>query len=456
MNWRKFFGLEKRQTLEQLLISAGVLTVDVSKEQALAIPAVSACVSLICNTIASLPVQLYKDQKKGAKLITDDPRIGFLNDETMDTLDAFQMKYAFVEDYLLEGGGWIYIDRARNTAKGLYFVENQFVNVVSGPEPIKKKYTINIYGQEYKDWEFVKLLRKTKNGSKGKGIIDENNKMLSVAYNSMVYEETLVKTGGNKKGFLKSQTKLGTDSIQELKDAWKKLYQNNTENVIILNSGIDFQEAQQSSVELQMNEQKVTNSNEICKLFLVPPRVLTGEANDDEYNIWIKTCIAPILTAFETALNRDYLLPSERGDFYWAFDLNELQKGDLEKRFKAYSEGIGAGFVQIDEVRYRENLPPLGLKWLKLGLQDVLYFPDSDEIYTPNTNKLAKMGEDNMGQVNQGQTDPNNPNQPNGTEPTNPNQPNPNDPNVKGGGKGENLSNNTGPNQSNSDSKVQS
>ena len=70
-----------------------------------------------------------------------------------------------------------------------------------------------------------------------------------------------------------------------------------------------------------------------------------------------------------------------------------LTKGDIEKRFKAYELGIKNGVLQIDEARYKENLPPLGLKFLKLGLQDVLYFADSEEIYTPNTNKLAKMGE---------------------------------------------------------------
>ena len=137
---------------------------------------------------------------------------------------------------------------------------------------------------------------------------------------------------------------------------------------------------------------------------LVPPRILTGEANEEEYNNWIKICILPILSAFESALNKDLLLPSEKEDHFFAFDTNDLTKADVEKRFKAYELGIKNGVLQIDEARFKENLPPLGLKFLKLGLQDVLYFADSEEIYTPNTNKLAKMGENPTVEPNGGVT----------------------------------------------------
>ena len=55
-----------------------------------------------------------------------------------------------------------------------------------------------------RDFQFLKLLRKTKDGTTGTGILKESNTMLSVAYNQMIYEEVLVTTGGNKKGFFKA------------------------------------------------------------------------------------------------------------------------------------------------------------------------------------------------------------------------------------------------------------
>jgi HK97 family phage portal protein len=394
---------EERASLEEILITSGVLTSSVSKAQALNIPALSACVELISMTVASLPIKLYSETAETTTAEQNDPRIDLLNSDTQDLLNGFELKKAMVEDFLLHGGGYTYINRRGNNTKSLHYVDNIYIGVNKNTDPIFKMAEIQVNGNPYRDWEFVKLLRKTKDGVTGQGILKENNTMLSVAYNQMVYEEVLVKTGGNKKGFLKSSGRLSKEAMDELRASWKKLYGNNDENILVLNNGLDFQEASQTSVEMQLNEHKRSNSDEICKIFLVPPRILTGEAGEEEYNNWIKTCILPILTAFESALNKDLLLPSEQDKRYFAFDTTELTKGSIEERFSAYNTAISSGFMQIDEVRYKENLPPLKLNWIKMGLQDVLYFPESEEIYTPNTNKLAKMGENPTVEPNGGE-----------------------------------------------------
>ncbi|CEG26003.1 phage portal protein [Bacillus sp. B-jedd] len=391
--FRSFQQAEQRQTLEDLLLSAGLITGDITKEQALNIPAVSSCVGIISDTVASLPVILYKAEEGRVTEIERDNRVDLLNDDTKDTMDAFQFKKALVEDYLLAGAGYSFINRERNNVKSLHYVDNRNVAVNMNADPIFKSYDILVHGSMYRDFEFLKITRKSKDGVTGKGIILENNRLLSVAYNTLIFEDFLVKTGGNKKGFLKSQGRLSKEAINELKAAWNNLYKNNTENVVVLNNGLDFQEASNTSVEMQLNENKQTNSSEICKVFVVPPSILDGTANDEVYNNWIKVCILPILIALQTALNKDLLLPSEKGSFYFAFDTKELFKGDMLKRYQAYEIAIKNGFMQWDEVRYIEDLEPYGVDFIKLGLQDVLYNPKTKEIYTPNTNKSTKIDE---------------------------------------------------------------
>ena len=61
------------------------------------------------------------------------------------------------------------------------------------------------------------------------------------------------------------------------------------------------------------------------------------------------------------------------------------------KRFQAYQLAVESNIMQVDEVRYREDLPALGLDFIKLGLQDVLYHPKTKEIYTPNTDKSMRL-----------------------------------------------------------------
>lgn len=403
MNWnpfkRKANTEEIRETLEEILIHGGALVRDVNKDQAMQIPAVSACVDIIGNTIASLPIYLYEENEGNVKLVDDD-RVAILNDETKDTLDGFQFKRAMMEDYLLEGASYSYIKRSRNNVRSLHYVEHTHIQINKNTDPINKSFEIMVDGSPYREFEFIKMTRKSKDGVTGQGIIKDNNKMFSVAYNTMIFEETMVKTGGNKKGFLKSETRLSEQAIEGLKAAWKNLYQNNTESVVVLNNGMDFKEASNTSVEMQLADHKTTNAEEICKIFLVPPRILTGEASDEEYNNWIKICILPILSAFECALNKDFLLPSEKGKLYFAFDTTELIKGDIEKRFKAYEIATKNGILQIDEIRFKENYPPLGLNFIKLGLQDVLYNPETKEIYTPNTNATANMNNPGANQEN--------------------------------------------------------
>jgi HK97 family phage portal protein len=393
--WKEFRQYQKEEresmTLEELLLSAGIATGEITKEQALNIPSVASCVGVISDTVASLPINLYQEIDGKVSEIKGDSRSNLLNDDTKDTLDGFQFKKALVEDYLLCGAAYSYINRERNKVKSLHYVSNNNVSININADPIFKSYDVLVNGATHRDFEFIKVTRKTSDGVTGKGIIKENNKMLSVAYNSLIFEEVLVKTGGNKKGFLKANGKLSKESIDELKLAWNNLYKNNSENVVILNNGLDFQEASNTSVEMQLNENKKTNSSEICKIFIVPPSILEGTASDEEYNNWIKICILPILKAIETALNKDLLLPSEKESFYFAFDTNELIKGDIEKRFKAYEIAAKNGILQIDEIRYKENYPALGLDFIKLGLQDVLYNPVTKEIYTPNTNKSTNM-----------------------------------------------------------------
>ena len=108
------------------------------------------------------------------------------------------------------------------------------------------------------------------------------------------------------------------------------------------------------------------------------------------------------MVTIQCALNKDFLLEKEKGKYYWAFDTKELLKGDMKERFDAYKVALDANFMQIDEVRYAEDLEPLGLSWVKLGLQDVLYDPKTKLLYTPNTNQLNRMDQQEIKTIEKG------------------------------------------------------
>lgn len=363
----------------------------VDRDTIMNIPAISACVNMIADTVSSLKIKLYRKDKDRIEEVTDDHRTFLLNEDTGDTLDAVQFKKAMITDMFLGRGGYAYVNRVSGEVISIHYVEEQKIGFHKNCDPIFKDYMLEVGGRTYNPWQFITLLRNTRNGCYGRSIIAESPELWDIIYSSQQYEKTLVKKGGNKKGFLKAKNKVAAEVMQKLKEAFRKLYSNNSESVVVLNDGLEFQESSNTSVEMQLNENKETNNKDACKVFLIPPTIINGNPSEEDKKQYYQGCILPILTRFATAINRAMLLEDEKSTMFFAFDDTDLTKGDIEKRFEAYKIALDSGFMQLDEVRKNEKLPAFGLDFIKLGLQDVIYYPKENKIYTPNTNKLSEM-----------------------------------------------------------------
>lgn len=374
-----------------VLLSALLGKSIVTKKKALEIPTVQSCINLVAGTISSLPIKLYCENDDGSvEEIKGDRRSFLLNKETGDTLTATQFWRAMLEDYFVGKGGYAYVNWVGLDIWSLHYVEEEQISFMYNNDPIFKDYDIMVLGQRYRPYQFFKILRKSKNGRDSVSIMEENPLLIDVCYNSLLYEENLVRKGGNKKGFLQSGNTLTKEAMDSLKEAFRRQYSNGEENVIVLNKGIEFKESSNTSVEMQLNENKESNAIEICKLFGVPVGLIKGNATDKDIDNFIRTCTI-IMNDIECSMDRDLLLESEKGHFYWAFDTKELTRGNIKERYEAYRIGLEKNFLQIDEVRELEDMEPLGFEWITLGLDQVLYNPRTGKIYTPNTNALQDM-----------------------------------------------------------------
>ena len=372
---------ETTPVVNDLLLQALMNNNPITREEALTIPTVSGAVDFISNTIASMPVKLFKVKQGRVEEVEGDTRTKLLNGDTGDTLDAFQMKKALVEDYLLGKGGYAYIRRDRNNVTGLFYVKDIRITAYPNFQPIFKDFYLIVEGQTYQPYEFLKILRATKDGATGRGLTWEVSTALQTAYQTLTYQLGLVKTGGNKKGFIKSQNRLTQDAIDTLKNAWANLYQNNTENVVVLNQGLEFQESSSSSVEMQLNQNKKTLADEINDIFHI---------HKDNPDLTFKEAIYPIVRAFETALNRDLLLEKEKKNMFFEFDVKEILRANIKERYEAYDMALKSGWKTVNEVRKAENENYIeGMDVLNVGLGAVLYDTNTHQFYTPNTDTVS-------------------------------------------------------------------
>ncbi len=371
-------------TLEALLKGE-----EITKEQALSIPAVASAVDKICNTISMLPIKLYKKEVKDNKTsvveVTDDFRVKLLNDDTKDTLNGVEFKKALVEDYLLDKGGYAYIKKHGNKVISLHYVEAKNISILHNQDPINKSFHFNVNGKDYKDFEFIKVLRNTKDGSSGTSVINQVSKALETAFQEIKYQYTLLKSGGNKRGFLKAQKKLTDEALQALKDGWNKLYANDNENkCLVLNDGLEFQEASNSSVEMQLNETKKQLNQDIRNIF----------HDSENWNEYFKEAIQPIIAEIQCALNKDLLLEKEKESLFFAFDVKDILKGTIKERYEAYKVAKETGWITPNEIRELEKYDRIdGLDVIAMSLGNVIYDIKKKEYYTPNTDSSKIIGE---------------------------------------------------------------
>ena len=388
--------ISTEEVVNDVLLKAMLKGERIDKDKALSLPAVSSAVDRISNTVAMIPIRLYQetiDENTGKKKVIevkDDPRINILNVDPGDTLDAFQMKKAWVQDYLLDKGGYLFIEKKKNKIMSLRYVDSIYVSVEKNFDPIYKDIKYMVNGKEYETFDFISILRNTKDGGSGRSVISEVSTAIENAYQTLLYELGLVKTGGAKKGFITSQRRLGEKEIQMLKKAWANLYSNKSENAIVLNEGMDFKEGSSTTVELQLNERKKTLQEEIDNIF----------HNKENFDDFMKEAIMPILTAIKIALNKDFLLEKEKESFYFEFDTREISRGNIKERYEAYKVASETGWISKNEIRYLEDYDSIeGLDVITLNLANVVFDTNTGKYYTPNTNAIVDM---NGGEMDEG------------------------------------------------------
>ena len=390
---RQEIRADTAQSAETSILTFFGITGELTREAALSIPTVSACIGKIGETISQLPVKLYRKDEEQVTEIFDDPRIKLLNGSTGDTLSTVDMWKAAVEDYYLGRGAWIFVNSSGLSVKSLHYVDSRDVSILSNTDPIFKAFRVQINAQNYYDFQFIKLLRRTRDGYTNIPLQEEASSVLSAAWNALKLENMMNSNGGCKPGFLKAKNRLSDAAISAIKEGYQKVYDNEQkrDKIIVLNDGVDFEAISSTAAELQMNENKKTNSIEICKLFGFPHTVIDGGATEDDNKKFTAAVIA-LLNQIETELDNILLLEEEKEQgYYWAFDTKELTRGSLLERMQAYEIAKRNNILQVDEIRREEDYEPLGFNYITLGLADVLLDPATMDVFTPNTGQTKNL-----------------------------------------------------------------
>ena len=393
---REFSSTNSNQDDLTKILEGSTKTSAITREMAMQIPSLKAGIGFIADLVSSLEIKLHKVTDNKVETIPDDYRLKLLNDETGDMLNSYQLKQSLVRDFIIAGNGYVYLNKDRNRIISIHYVEPSRVSVTPSIDPIFKDGKLIVNGVLYDNYDFIIFAKNTVNGLSGKGLLDESSDILELTYNTLAFANSNIKAGGIKRGVVKSSRKLDDESMDYLKSSWAELYDtNNTTNkVIILNDSLDFQELSQTSIELQILENRKTNNEDILNLIKMPINILNGTATEQQYNNFIKSTIIPILSQLESAFNSALLLETEKeSKYYFAFETKDLLKGSAKERFETYKTAVEAGIMTVNEARYQEDYDSIeGLDNIKMSLGHVLYDPAKRSYYVPNTGEVVSEG----------------------------------------------------------------
>lgn len=366
----------------------------ITRQQAMSIPVVTKSVAWIASAIAALPIKMYTKTDSGYQEVYDDYRLPLLNDYSGNGMIANDLKRQVLTDLLLDGNGYAYISKKGNKITKLSYIPTHRLTYTESVDTIDKIVNVWVDGKQVQDYNVFRLVNNSKNGISGIGFVSDCQDLLSTILSSLQYENSSI-SSGVRRGFLKSKSKLDPDKMNELRRAWQQLTRPNQSDVLVLNAGIEFEDASSTATESQLSQNKVINMHQILAYFGLPTNFFEG-VNSDAYLTAVRIAILPIVKQFTNALNNYMLLESEKSNLKFEIDTSDLLRINANERFAAYQTGLSSGILTIDEVRRMENLPALDMQYLKLGLGDVLYNITDGKIFVPNTGAIVDPNNNNV------------------------------------------------------------
>ena len=363
-----FFKSEKRHS--NFLASSNIFGnttsgVNVSEKSSIGLTAVWAAVRLLSETIASLPINVYKIDKNNSKFI-DYPNP--LNTLISRTPSPQYTRYNYIEtmmtNLLLWGNAYAHIIRNGGArAVELRIIPPEIV------EPFKSEDDGLIY-YKIKDSnilaskEILHIVGISLYGLKGKSPIQACQQALGIGMASQQFGANFFGRGANLSGVLEHPARLSDDAANRLRDSWNSRFSGiqNSHQTAILEEGVKFKPIGMPLADAQFIETRRFSVEEIARIYRVPNHLINDLSKSSFNNIeqqsleFSKFSLSPYLVSWEEELNRKLLPERELKTHFFKFSTRELLRSDATSRADYYTKLFNIGVLSINDIRDQEDL----------------------------------------------------------------------------------------------------
>ena len=344
--------------------SSGVQVDELRSMQA---SAVYACVKILAETIASLPLHLYKKGKDGKNESAEQhPLFSCLYEMPNDETTSFEFRETMMTSLLLWGNAYARKIRKNGHVTELWYLKPNLMTVERDTQTGKIKYTysddITNQTYEYKPDQIFHIKGLSLDGVKGLSPIAQAREAVGLSLATEEYGAKFFGNGARPGGVLEHPGIL--KDPEKLRESWNKVYQGtrNSHKVAVLEEGMKYHTIGIAPEDAQFLETRKYQVNEICRIFRVPPH-LVGDldratfSNIEHQSIeFVQHTIRPWLVRWEQAISRSLLDEKERLLYFAKFNVDGLMRGDYKSRMEGYAIGRQNGWLSINDIRRLEDM----------------------------------------------------------------------------------------------------
>lgn len=342
----------------------------VSPDSASGIPAVHACVQLIAESIASLPLAVYRRADGGGREVDRlHPLYRVLNEQANAVQTGMEFREWLLASCLLTGNGYALkeIDgRGAITAlhpllPGTVYPEK----LVNGR--VRYVVTRETGTDRYTQDEIFHLRYRTADGYTGLSPITIARETLGLARAQQQHEGAFYRNGARFSGLLKTAGSMENEKYEQIRQRLDALYggAENSHKMLILSGGLEFQPFSMNHRDAEFIESRRLTMEDIARIFRVPPPFIgiladATYSNITEQGRWlVMHCLRPWFVRIERAMAAQLLSSDARRTITIEHNAEGLLRGSTKDRNEAYRIAREWGWMSVNEIREKENMAPV-------------------------------------------------------------------------------------------------
>lgn len=349
----------------------------VNERTAMQTTAVYACVRILAEAVASLPLHVYEYQDDGGKkLVHDHPLYYLLHDEPNPEMTSFVFRETLMSHLLIWGNAYAQIIRdGAGRVLGLY-------PLLPDKMEVQRDDKGNIYyvysrnsdeNPMFKEYGNIKLKAEDVlhipglgfDGLIGYSPIAMAKNAVGMTLACEEYGASFFANGANPGGVLEHPGVLKDPS--KVRESWNSVYRgvSNAHKIAVLEEGMKYQQIGIPPEEAQFLETRKFQINEIARLYRIPPHMVgdldkSSFSNIEQQSLeFVKYTLDPWVIRWEQSLQRSLLLPGEKGKYFIKLNVDGLLRGDYQSRMNGYAVGRQNGWFSANDIREMENMNPI-------------------------------------------------------------------------------------------------